>query len=277
MSDSSFVNGEGGRGRPLTAAQRRAVAELLRVSPIADELGRRFADAGFELHLVGGSVRDALLGRLGDDLDFATSAHPDDTLRLMTGWAEATWETGREFGTIGAQRDGLRLEITTFRAESYDGHSRNPAVRYGDNLVDDLVRRDFSVNAMAISLPGHRFVDPFGGLDDIARRLIRTPGTPQSSFGDDPLRMLRAARFAAQLRFAVAPEVRSAMQRMAGDLERITAERIRDEFSKLLCGADPVTGLRLLVDTGLAEVFLPELPGLRLAIDEHAQMCTSTP
>jgi poly(A) polymerase len=274
MSDSSAadaVTGAGGRGRTLTAAQRRAVAELLRVSPVADELGRRFATAGFELHLVGGSVRDALLGRLGDDLDFATSAHPDDTLRLLTGWAEATWETGREFGTIGAQRDGLRLEITTFRAEAYDGHSRNPVVRFGDNLVDDLVRRDFSINAMAISVPKHRFVDPFGGLDDLARRLIRTPGTPQASFGDDPLRMLRAARFAAQLEFALAPEVRAAMERMAGDLGRITAERIRDEFTKLLCGADPIGGLRLLVDTGLADVFLPEVPGLRLAIDEHAQ------
>jgi poly(A) polymerase len=274
MSDSSAaspVTGAGGRGRTLTAAQRRAVAELLRVSPLADELGRRFADAGFELHLVGGSVRDALLGRLGDDLDFATSAHPDDTLRLLGGWAEATWETGREFGTIGAQRDGVRLEITTFRTEAYDGRSRNPVVRYGDNLVDDLVRRDFSVNAMAISLPQHRFEDPFGGLDDLARRRIRTPGTPESSFGDDPLRMLRAARFAAQLRFAVVPEVRAAMVRMATDLGRITAERIRDEFTKLLCADDPVTGLRLLVDTGLADVFLPELPGLRLAIDEHAQ------
>jgi len=273
MSDSSAaftVTGDG-RGRTLTAAQRRAVAELLRVSPVADELGRRFADAGFELHLVGGSVRDALLGRLGNDLDFATSAHPDDTLRLISGWAEATWETGREFGTIGAQRDGLRLEITTFRADSYDGRSRKPVVRYGDSLVDDLVRRDFSINAMAISLPGHHFMDPFGGLDDLARRVIRTPGTPESSFGDDPLRMLRAARFVAQLRFVVAPEVRSAMTRMAGDLSRITAERIRDEFTKLLCGVDPVGGLRLLVDAGLAEVFLPEVPGLRLAIDEHAQ------
>jgi len=274
LSDSSAaspVTGAGVGRRTLTAAQRRAVAELLRVSPLADELGRRFADAGFELHLVGGSVRDALLGRLGDDLDFATSAHPDDTLRLLTGWAEATWETGREFGTIGAQRDGVRLEITTFRTEAYDGRSRNPVVRYGDNLVDDLVRRDFSVNAMAISVPQHRFADPFGGLDDLARRRIRTPGTPEASFGDDPLRMLRAARFAAQLRFAVAPEVRAAMTRMATDLGRITAERIRDEFTKLLCGDDPVTGLRLLVDAGLADVFLPELPGLRLAIDEHAQ------
>ncbi|MFI6227090.1 CCA tRNA nucleotidyltransferase [Micromonospora echinospora] len=257
--------------RQLTAAQRNAVAELLRVSPVADELGRRFARAGHELHLVGGSVRDALLGRLGEDLDFCTDAHPDQTLKVLKGWAESIWETGREFGTIGAQRGGLRLEITTYRAESYDQVSRNPVVAYGTNLTDDLKRRDFTVNAMAVSLPEHRFTDPYGGLDDLAARVIRTPGTPRESFGDDPLRMLRAARFAAQLRFAVHPDVRVAMTRMAADLDRITAERIRDEFTKLLCGADPITGLRLLVDTGLAERFLPELTGLKLEIDEHAQ------
>ncbi|MFG1778866.1 CCA tRNA nucleotidyltransferase [Micromonospora sp. NPDC049051] len=257
--------------RELTAAQRNAVAELLRVSPVADELGRRFARAGHELHLVGGSVRDALLGRLGDDLDFCTDAHPDETLRVVRGWAESIWETGREFGTIGCQRDGLRLEITTFRAESYDQVSRNPIVEYGTDLAEDLRRRDFTINAMAVSLPEHRFTDPHGGLDDLAAKVIRTPGTPAESFGDDPLRMLRAARFAAQLRFAVHPDAYAAMTRMARDLDRITAERIRDEFTKLLCGADPITGLRLLVDTGLAERFLPELTGLKLEIDEHAQ------
>ncbi|MET7748077.1 CCA tRNA nucleotidyltransferase [Micromonospora sp. NPDC005367] len=257
--------------RELTAAQRNAVAELLRVSPVADELGRRFARAGHELHLVGGSVRDALLGRLGEDLDFCTDAHPDETLRIVKGWAEAVWETGREFGTIGAQRDGLRLEITTFRAEAYDQVSRNPVVEYGTSLVEDLKRRDFTINAMAVSVPEHRFTDPHGGLDDLAAKVIRTPASPQESFRDDPLRMLRAARFAAQLRFAVHPDVRAAMVAMAADLDRITAERIRDEFTKLLCGADPITGLRLLVDTGLAERFLPELTGLKLEIDEHAQ------
>ncbi|MFI7574446.1 CCA tRNA nucleotidyltransferase [Micromonospora sp. NPDC049497] len=257
--------------RDLTAAQRNAVAELLRVSPVADELGRRFAKAGHELHLVGGSVRDALLGRLGDDLDFCTDAHPDETLRVVRGWAESIWETGREFGTIGLQRDGLRLEITTFRAESYDQVTRNPVVEYGTDLSEDLKRRDFTINAMAVSLPDHRFTDPHGGLADLAAKVIRTPGTPRESFGDDPLRMLRAARFAAQLRFAVHPDVHTAMSRMAADLDRITAERIRDEFTKLLCGADPITGLRLLVDTGLAERFLPELTGLKLEIDEHAQ------
>ena len=257
--------------RELTAAQRNAVAELLRVSPVADELGRRFARAGHELHLVGGSVRDALLGRLGEDLDFCTDAHPDETIRILKGWAESIWETGREFGTIGAQRDGLQLEITTFRAEAYDQVSRHPVVEYGTNLIDDLKRRDFTINAMAVSLPEHRFTDPYGGLDDLAAKVIRTPGTPRESFGDDPLRMLRAARFAAQLRFRVHPDAHAAMTDMAADLDRISAERVRDEFTKLLCGADPVTGLRLLVDTGLADRFLPELTGLKLTIDEHAQ------
>src|ERR671921_2345664 len=212
----------------LTAAQRTAVAELLRVSPVADELGRRFADAGHELHLVGGSVRDALLGHLGDDLDFCTDAHPDQTLTIVKGWADAIWETGREFGTIGVQRNGLRIEITTFRAEAYDGVTRNPVVQYGTSLLDDLQRRDFTINAMAVSLPGHEFTDPYGGVADLTRRVIRTPAAPSLSFSDDPLRMLRAARFAAKLRFTVDSAVVEAMTDMAADLDRISAERIRD-------------------------------------------------
>ena len=255
----------------LNAAQRKAVAELLRVSPVADELGRRFETAGHELHLVGGSVRDALLGALGDDLDFCTDATPEQTLAVVQGWADAIWETGREFGTIGVQKNGLRLEITTFRAEAYDGVSRNPVVRYGKSLLEDLERRDFTINAMAVSLPGHVFTDPFGGLADLAARVIRTPAAPPLSFGDDPLRMLRAARFAAKLRFTVDEPVITAMSAMAPDLDRITAERVRDEFTKLMCAADPITGLRLLVDTGLADRFLPEISGLKLEIDEHAQ------
>src|SRR3712207_4974134 len=159
--------------RELTAAQRRAVAELMRVSPVADELGRRFGSAGHELHLVGGSVRDALLGRLGDDLDFCTDARPEQTLDVVRGWADAIWETGREFGTIGIQKNGLRLEITTFRAEAYDGVTRNPTVAYGDSLLDDLSRRDFTINAMAVSVPGHVFTDPYGGLADLAAEAIR--------------------------------------------------------------------------------------------------------
>src|SRR5258705_6694534 len=167
--------------RALTAAQQAAVAELMRVSPVADELGRRFNKAGHKLHLVGGSVRDALLGRLGDDLDFATDARPEQTLEVVRGWADAIWETGREFGTIGVSRRGLRLEITTYRADTYDGVSRNPVVRYGDTLADDLRRRDFAVNAMAVGLPDHVFTDPYGGVSDLASKVLRTPGTPQES------------------------------------------------------------------------------------------------
>jgi poly(A) polymerase len=255
----------------LSDDQHRAVAELMRISPIADELGERFAAAGHELHLVGGSVRDALLGKVGDDLDFATSALPDQTLAIVNGWAEAIWTTGADFGTIGAARHGLRLEITTFRADAYDRVSRNPIVSYGDNLHDDLRRRDFTINAMAVSVPDHEFYDPYGGLADLREHTIRTPATARESFADDPLRMLRAARFAAKLGFHIAPDVVNAIVEMAADLDRITAERIRDEFEKLMLSADPVTGLRLLVDTGLADRFLPELAGLKLEIDEHAQ------
>ncbi len=255
----------------LNSAQQRAVAELLRVSPIADELGRRFAGAGHELHLVGGSVRDALLGRLGDDLDFCTDALPEQTLAVVNGWADAIWETGRDFGTIGLQKRGLRIEITTFRAEAYDGVTRNPVVQYGTSLLDDLQRRDFTINAMAVSVPGHEFTDPYGGLTDLADRMIKTPAAPTMSFSDDPLRMLRAARFAAKLQFIVDKPVIAAMTDMSADLDRITPERIRDEFTKLLCAADPIGGLRLLVDTGLADRFLPEISGLKLEIDEHAQ------
>jgi poly(A) polymerase len=270
MSDTSLSPTQPSPAQ-LTQTQRLALAELLRVFPVVDEVGERFRRAGHELHLVGGSVRDALLGRLGDDLDFATSARPEQILELITGWAEAIWETGREFGTIGIARHGLRLEITTYRADSYDRVTRKPVVEFGDNLRDDLKRRDFTVNAMAVSVPGHAFSDPYHGLEDLAAGQLRTPGTPADSFGDDPLRMLRAARFAAQIDLEVTAEVREAMTSMSGDLARISAERIRDEFSKLLLSGDPVTGLRLLVETGLADQFLPELPGLRLEIDEHAQ------
>jgi poly(A) polymerase len=248
-----------------------AMSEIPRVLPVADEIGARFAAAGFQLHLVGGSVRDALLGQLGDDLDFATDARPADTLAILDGWAEATWTTGQEFGTIGAARHGLRFEITTFRADSYDRVGRKPDVEFGDNLLDDLRRRDFTINAMAVSVPGHEFIDPYGGRNDLAAGVIRTPATARESFADDPLRMLRAARFAARLGFAVADDVRVAMIDMSADLGRIAAERIRDEFAKLMVAGDPVTGLRLLVDTRLTDVFLPELSGLKLEIDEHAQ------
>ena len=251
----------------LTAAQQHAVAELLRIAPVTDELGRMFADAGHVLHLVGGSVRDALLGRLGTDLDFATDATPQQVLAVTDGWSEATWTTGIEFGTVGIARQGLRCEVTTFRTEEYDDASRKPQVAFGDSLIGDLSRRDFTVNAMAVSLPGHEFADPFGGLADLSKRTLRTPRTPESSFSDDPLRMMRAARFAAQLGFEPQPDVVAAMSAMAGRIDIVSVERVRDELSKLLLGIDPVRGLRLLVDTGLADHVLPELPGLRLEID----------
>ncbi|MFF8384118.1 CCA tRNA nucleotidyltransferase [Streptomyces kanasensis] len=253
----------------LSQVQRRAVSELLRVSPVADDLARRFQEAGFRLALVGGSVRDALLGRLGNDLDFTTDARPQDVLRIIRPWAEAVWEVGIAFGTVGAQKDGYQIEVTTYRSEAYDRTSRKPEVSYGDSIEEDLVRRDFTVNAMAVALPEKEFIDPHGGLEDLAGRVLRTPGTPEESFSDDPLRMMRAARFAAQLDFEVAPEVVSAMKGMAERLDIVSAERVRDELNKLVLSAHPREGLTLLVDTGLADRVLPELPALRLESDEH--------
>ncbi|WP_229674157.1 HDIG domain-containing metalloprotein [Nakamurella endophytica] len=244
---------------------------LLRISPVADELGELFRRAGHELHLVGGSVRDALLGRLGNDLDFTTDARPDRILELVRPWADAVWETGVEFGTVGATRSGWRIEVTTFRADQYDGESRNPEVTFGESLADDLLRRDFAVNAMAVSVPDHRFTDPFGGLQQLAERLLDTPGRPEDSFHDDPLRMMRAARFTSQLGFRVADRVTEAMTAMAGEIRRITVERISAELSGLLLGAHPRAGLELLTRTGLAAHVLPELPALILERDEHHQ------
>ncbi|MET9656142.1 CCA tRNA nucleotidyltransferase [Streptomyces sp. NPDC006510] len=255
--------------RALTQVQHRAVSELLRVSPVADDLARRFRDAGFSLALVGGSVRDALLGRLGNDLDFTTDARPEAVLKIVRPWADSVWEVGIAFGTVGAQKDGYQIEVTTYRSEAYDRTSRKPEVSYGDSIEEDLVRRDFTVNAMAVALPEKEFIDPHGGLEDLAERVLCTPGTPEESFSDDPLRMLRAARFAAQLDFDVAPDVVTAMTEMAGRIEIVSAERVREELNKLLLSTHPRKGLALLVDTGLAQQVLPELPALRLESDEH--------
>jgi poly(A) polymerase len=247
-------------------------ADLVPLPPEALALGQLFARAGHELHLVGGPVRDALMGRPCDDLDFATDARPEQVLELVGPVASATWTTGIEFGTIGAQISGLRCEITTYRADRYDRETRNPEVLYGDSLADDLRRRDFTMNSMAVSVTGDRtFTDPYGGLADLARGELRTPGTPQESFADDPLRMLRAARFVSTLGVSVAPEVDAALREMAPQLSRITIERVQAELSKLLLGAAPRRGLEVLVDTGLADVVLPELPALRMAADEHGQ------
>ncbi len=253
----------------ISDVQARTVRELRRLSSVTDELGRRFAGAGHEIALVGGPVRDAMLGRLQQDLDFTTSATPQQTERLLKGWADSTWDIGRAFGTIGCRKGEWQVEITTYRSEAYDAQSRKPAVQYGDSLVADLERRDFTVNAMALSLPGEQLEDPFGGVVDLAEKRLRTPGTPESSFSDDPLRMLRAARFSAQLGFTVAPEVVAAMTDMAERITIVSAERVRDELVKLLCSPDPVRGLRLLVETGLADHVLPELPALALERDEH--------
>ncbi|WP_374727453.1 CCA tRNA nucleotidyltransferase [Haloactinomyces albus] len=253
------------------AARQSAIVELLKVAPVAEELARRFAEAGYRLYLVGGSVRDALLGRLSGDLDFTTDARPPQVRQLLEDWAETVWDTGIEFGTLGAYRRGTTVEITTFRADSYDRVSRNPEVVFGDSIDDDLLRRDFTVNAMAVELPRRSFVDPYDGLTSVVDRKLDTPATPQESFADDPLRMLRAARFVSQLGFEPAARVVEAMREMAAQLERVTPERIQLELSKLLCGRHPRRGVELLVDTGLAEYMLPELPAMRLEIDEHHQ------
>jgi poly(A) polymerase len=245
--------------------------DLVPVPSAADDLGRLFGRAGHELHLVGGTVRDALLGRPATDLDFATDARPDRVLTIVADAAEATWTTGIEFGTVGVQFQGSRCEITTFRADRYNRVSRNPVVRYGDSLETDLLRRDFTMNAMAVSVPGHAFTDPYGGLRDLATGALRTPARPEESFADDPLRMLRAARFVAQLGVTPAVEVVAAMTAMSGEIARITPERVQLELSKLLLGPYPRRGLELLVDSGLADVILPELPALRMEIDEHHQ------
>ncbi|RYJ00578.1 MAG: CCA tRNA nucleotidyltransferase, partial [Actinomycetales bacterium] len=194
---------------------------------------------------------------------------PGAAPRSHRGWADAIWDMGRQFGTIGCRKGDWQVEITTYRSESYDPDSRKPDVEYGDSLGGDLGRRDFTVNAMAVALPGRALEDPYGGIVDLAHGLLRTPGRPEDSFSDDPLRMMRAARFAAQLGFSVAPEVVAAMTAMAGRIEIISAERVRDELVKLVCAPYPRLGLALLVDTGLADLVLPELPALKLERDEH--------
>ncbi len=253
----------------LHLARDAAVHRLLSDHPGLLEIGRRFAEAGHEVDLVGGSVRDAILGRDVVDLDFATAAHPEQVSGLLSGWADAVWDVGARFGTIGAEKHGIRLEFTTYRADMYQADSRKPQVEYSGDLLSDLGRRDFTVNAMALRLPDVEFVDPFDGLLDLAVKRLRTPGPATASFSDDPLRMLRAARFASQLDMAVDAEAVAAMADMAERIDVVSAERIRDELVKLVLSPLPRTGLQLLVDTGLCQRFLPELPALSLEIDEH--------
>jgi poly(A) polymerase len=257
----------------LTPEQRRGVAAMLAaLPPVADELGRLFAGHGHELALVGGPVRDIFLRRPLHDLDLTTDAVPDRVVEMTAGWADATWTVGIAYGTVGLRKGDTIVEITTYRSERYDRDSRKPAVNYGTSLVDDLVRRDFTVNAMAVTLPGHDLVDPFGGLRDLGAQVLRTPGAPEDSFDDDPLRILRAARFVAELGFTAGPEVTQAMAALAPRLEIVSAERISAELSKLLLASrpgGPSAGIDLLTETGAADYFLPEVPKLRLERDEH--------
>ncbi len=265
-----FPHFEERRTRLLAAA---AIA-LRGYSDVLVPLGALFTDAGHDLFLVGGSVRDAVLGRLSEDLDFTTGARPDEVVALVTGWADAIWDTGIEFGTVSVRKGGLTIEITTFRAEAYDRVGRNPVVTFGDTLDGDLVRRDFTINAMAVRIGpdgAQEFCDPLDGMTALLAGVIDTPATPQESFDDDPLRMLRAVRFVSQLGFRLAPRVIDAIAEMNGQIERITAERVRVELDKLICGEHPIEGLEIMVDTGLAERVIPEIPGMKLTIDEHHQ------
>jgi poly(A) polymerase len=267
VSDSTSV----AQKATLTADHRKAAAALLRAnaSPTVTELGGLFTRAGHELALVGGPVRDIFLGGRPGDLDLTTDALPEQVLEITRGWADKTWTIGIEFGTVGLRKAGEIFEITTYRSEAYDRTSRKPEVRYGKSLVDDLERRDFTINAMAARLPSFELIDPFGGLAALKERVIRTPARPEDSFSDDPLRILRAARFAARLGFAVDDSVQTAMREMAGRLSIVSAERITDELTKLMLTVTPEAGLDLLVRTGVADVVLPELSELRMEVDEH--------
>jgi poly(A) polymerase len=255
----------------LSAAGELALASLVERAPLASSLATVFKERSFTLALVGGPVRDALLGRLGNDLDFTTNAPPLESKKILQKWADNVWDTGIEFGTVAAKRGETTVEVTTYRSDSYSQDSRKPEVNFGISIEGDLSRRDFTVNSMALELTGAtpQFIDPFGGLVDLAKKTLRTPGTPEDSFSDDPLRMLRAARFASQLNFQIAPDVLDAMKAMTDRLTIISAERIRDEMTKLLMSHNPRIGITILVDTGLAAIFIPEIPQLRLEVDEH--------
>jgi poly(A) polymerase len=257
----------------LTTEQERRLGEIVAVYPVADELAQRLDDLGHEAYLVGGTVRDTLLHGPVDpeqtprdrDLDFATSAPPEVTEQALRGWADSVWLTGARFGTVSAVKDGWRLEITTFRSDAYQAGSRHPQVTFGSSITEDLSRRDFTINAMAVALPGPRFVDPFGGVADLHAKVLRTPLDPETSFGDDPLRMVRLARFAAVLGADV--YARTAATTMADQIETVSRERIRDELDRLICGPHPRRGMDLLCETGLADHFLPEVPALHMERD----------
>jgi poly(A) polymerase len=255
----------------LDAAGELAIRSLIERAPLASSLAQAFKEAGFKLALVGGPVRDAILGRLGNDLDFTTDAKPLETKKILQSWAEDIWDIGIDFGTIAGKRGDTTVEITTYRSDKYDLDSRKPEVKFGENIEGDLSRRDFTVNAMALELTGAKpeFIDVFNGLTDLSAKVLRTPVAPEQSFSDDPLRMMRAARFAAQLNFEVSEDALKAMTEMAERINIISAERIRDEFTKLIMSNNPRKGIAILVATGIAELVLPEIPKLQLEIDEH--------
>lgn len=255
----------------LGAAGELAIRSLIQKAPMASSLADAFKEAGFRLALVGGPVRDAILGRLGNDLDFTTNAHPNQTKKILQSWAESVWETGIVFGTVAGKRGETTVEVTTYRSDSYGTQSRKPEVEFGDSIEADLSRRDFTINAMALELTEGApiFIDPHNGLSDLGKKIIRTPTTPENSFSDDPLRMMRSARFASQLNFAIADEVLLAMKNMCGRISIISAERVRDELTKIIMSPNPRIGITTLVETGIAELVLPEIPKLQLEIDEH--------
>ena len=254
-----------------TIGRELALAALVERAPLASSLAQAFASQGYRLALVGGPVRDAILGRLGNDLDFTTNALPQISKKILAQWADNTWDTGIAFGTVAGKRGDTTVEVTTYRHEKYDLDSRKPEVEYGDSIEGDLSRRDFTVNSMALELTTEKpeFIDPFNGLSDLAKKVLRTPVSAEQSFSDDPLRMMRAARFASQLDFTISEDVLAAMQAMAPRIEIISAERVRDEFTKLLLSSHPTKGITILVESGLASLVIPEIPKLRLEVDEH--------
>lgn len=256
---------------PTNAAAQLAITTLIKQAPEASNLAVAFKAAGFKLALVGGPVRDAILGRLGNDLDFTTDAHPKDCEKILNKWADSVWDIGAAFGTVAGKKGDITVEITTYRSESYELDSRKPNVEFGKTIEADLSRRDFTINAMALELTTDEptFIDLYNGVEDLQSKLIKTPGKPEDSFSDDPLRMMRAARFMSQLNFAIDPTVITAIKSMSARLEIISAERIRDEFIKIIMSDNPRLGITLLVETGLADIFLPEIPKLKLEIDEH--------
>ena len=248
---------------------QQVVTSALGQMPHVMALGQLFADAGFELAIVGGPVRDLILNRPVKDFDYTTNATPEQIIKVVTPWADTVWDVGIEFGTVGVRLGEHHMEITTYRAEKYDAASRKPEVSFGSDLSDDLIRRDFTINAMAVRIPELEFVDLFDGVTDLVRKVIRTPRAAELSFSDDPLRMMRAARFASQLGFRPVADVVIAATDMAERIDIVSAERVRDELSKLLLGEFPGLGLEILEGTKLADRILPELPALQLEIDEH--------